>query len=63
MRLTCGVVITLFVASLATHTSGYKILGVFHTMAKSHWILGSSLIKGLSNAGHEVIIIILIYFN
>ncbi|XP_058835769.1 UDP-glycosyltransferase UGT4-like [Topomyia yanbarensis] len=31
-----------------------KILGVFPTPSKSHWILGSSLLKELALEGHEV---------
>lgn len=35
----------------------YKILGVFHQAAKSHYIVGNALMKGLAEAGHEVTII------
>ena len=31
-----------------------KILGIFPTASKSHWILGSSLLKELAQDGHEV---------
>lgn len=49
-------IITLFSLSAFTPPpiNAYKILGVFPTMAKSHWIIGSSLLKGLAEAGHEV---------
>lgn len=33
---------------------GYNILGVFHTGGKSHYIVGSALMKGLAEAGHNV---------
>uniref|UniRef100_A0A1L8E195 UDP-glucuronosyltransferase n=1 Tax=Nyssomyia neivai TaxID=330878 RepID=A0A1L8E195_9DIPT len=39
------------------YTYGYNILGVFHTSAKSHYILGSTLMKGLAAAGHNVTIV------
>lgn len=34
--------------------SSVKILGVFPIHARSHYILGSKLMKELSNRGHEV---------
>ncbi|XP_040175406.1 UDP-glycosyltransferase UGT5-like [Anopheles arabiensis] len=34
-----------------------KILGIFPTASKSHWILGSSLLKELAQDGHEVTMI------
>ncbi|XP_062550717.1 UDP-glycosyltransferase UGT5-like [Armigeres subalbatus] len=34
-----------------------KILGVFPTTAKSHYIVGSSLMKALASKGHEVTVI------
>ncbi|XP_037904808.1 uncharacterized protein LOC119647761 [Hermetia illucens] len=37
--------------------NGYKILGVFPTMAKSHFIVGSALMKGLAEKGHDVSVI------
>uniref|UniRef100_A0A1B0DAR4 UDP-glucuronosyltransferase n=1 Tax=Phlebotomus papatasi TaxID=29031 RepID=A0A1B0DAR4_PHLPP len=36
---------------------GYNILGVFHTGGKSHYIVGSALMKGLAEAGHNVTIV------
>lgn len=33
-----------------------KILGVFPTSSKSHYIVGSALMKALANKGHEVIL-------
>lgn len=34
--------------------TGYKILGVFPTSFKSHYILGRALMKKLAEEGHEV---------
>lgn len=34
-----------------------KILSIFHTPSKSHWILGQNLLKNLANAGHEITVI------
>lgn len=39
------------------HGHTFKVLGIFHKTAKSHFIAGSALMKGLANAGHEVTII------
>jgi len=44
-------------AIIVSNVSGYKILGVFHPPAKSHYIVGHALMKGLAEAGHEVTII------
>jgi glucuronosyltransferase len=35
-----------------------RILSVFQTPSKSHWILGHALLKELANSGHKVIDII-----
>lgn len=35
----------------------YKILGVFHTNSKSHYIAGGALMKALAEKGHEVTVI------
>lgn len=34
-----------------------KILGIFPTMARSHYIVGESIMKALVEAGHEVTVI------
>ncbi|XP_055384245.1 UDP-glucosyltransferase 2-like [Condylostylus longicornis] len=47
----------LFILLLFVTANGYKILGIFPTMAKSHFIVGSSLMKGLVDKGHEVTVI------
>lgn len=36
---------------------GFKILGVFPTMARSHYITGSGLMKALAAAGNEVTVL------
>lgn len=51
------ITILLFIALVAYPASSFKILGVFHTMARSHYIVGSSLIDGLIEAGHDVTLI------
>nr|XP_019531368.2 UDP-glucuronosyltransferase 2C1-like [Aedes albopictus]XP_019537577.2 UDP-glucuronosyltransferase 2C1-like [Aedes albopictus] len=45
------VVLSIFGTS---HTDAARILGVFPTPSKSHWILGSALLKELALDGHEV---------
>lgn len=42
---------------LTPHSEAYKILGIFPSHFKSHFITGSSLMKGLAAAGHEVTVI------
>lgn len=37
-----------------TVIDSYKILMVFPSYSQSHLIIGSSLLKGLAEAGHEV---------
>ncbi|CAO1424196.1 unnamed protein product [Diamesa tonsa] len=39
------------------NVNGYKILGVFPTPGKSHWIIGHSVMKTLAKAGHSVTVI------
>lgn len=39
------------------NVNGYKILGVFPTPEKSHWIIGHSVMKTLAKAGHSVTVI------
>lgn len=40
-----------------TINESYKILGIFHTSSKSHYIAGSALMKGLAEKGHDVTVI------
>ncbi|XP_059612720.1 UDP-glycosyltransferase UGT5-like [Phlebotomus argentipes] len=49
--------VCLGVVLIAQNASGYNILGVFPTPGRSHYILGSSLMKGLAQAGHNVTIV------
>ncbi|XP_058123358.1 UDP-glycosyltransferase UGT4-like [Anopheles ziemanni] len=50
-----GILLCLFLAN--GQVEGSKILGIFPTMSKSHWILGSTLMKELALHGHEVTVI------
>lgn len=54
-----GIVCLLIAAFLCLSGSSesYKILGIFPTMAKSHYITGGALMKALAAAGHEVSVI------
>lgn len=38
-------------------SESYKILGIFHTSSKSHYIAGGALMKGLAEKGHDVTVI------
>lgn len=38
-------------------SESYKILGIFHTFSKSHYIAGGALMKGLAAKGHDVTVI------
>lgn len=40
--------------SILHYNDGAKILGVFPFPAPSHYMLGSTLMKGLAEAGHDV---------
>ncbi|KAJ6644050.1 UDP-glucosyltransferase 2, partial [Pseudolycoriella hygida] len=42
---------------LAGSADSYKILGIFHTFSKSHYIAGGALMKGLAAKGHNVTVI------
>lgn len=35
----------------------YKILGIFPSMSKSHFVVGNALMRGLAKAGHNVTVI------
>lgn len=48
--------VLLFVTIIA-YGNAYKFLGVFPTMARSHFFVGSSLMKGLAEKGHEVTVV------
>lgn len=51
-----NLLLAIFLCKAGT-SDGYKILGVFPTMSKSHYISGGALMKGLAAAGHEVTVI------
>lgn len=54
----CLVLIVLaFVAIDGNGIASYKILGIFHTVSRSHYYVGSALMKGLAADGHEVTVI------
>lgn len=60
MRFWSDYLFKLFIACvvcLLHSASAYKILGVLHFSAKSHFIVGSALMKGLIEKGHEVTVI------
>lgn len=38
-------------------SESYKVLGIFHTFSKSHYIAGGALMKGLAAKGHDVTVI------
>uniref|UniRef100_A0A182N956 UDP-glucuronosyltransferase n=1 Tax=Anopheles dirus TaxID=7168 RepID=A0A182N956_9DIPT len=44
----------LYVVYCATQSDAARILGIFPTTSKSHWILGTALMKELAKNGHEV---------
>lgn len=49
--------VLLLIHSQNAIVSSYKILGVFPSMSKSHFIVGSALMRGLAEAGHEVTVL------
>ncbi|XP_065368553.1 uncharacterized protein LOC135961001 [Calliphora vicina] len=56
MRLASLLLLFMFSYS-AVVVESYKFLGVLHTGAKSHFIVGSALMKALAQKGHEVYVI------
>ncbi|KAI8129053.1 2-hydroxyacylsphingosine 1-beta-galactosyltransferase [Lucilia cuprina] len=54
LRLFLGLLITLLSVD---HLDAYKFLGVLHFSSKSHFIVGSALMRGLVEKGHEVTVI------
>ncbi|XP_052895871.1 UDP-glycosyltransferase UGT5-like [Anopheles moucheti] len=57
-RWTCFTTLLLSVICVFfTGNDAARILGIFPTTSKSHWILGTALAKELSKAGHEVTVI------
>lgn len=55
MNLTSVVFILVIIGIV--NVDGYKILGVFSTPGKSHWIIGHSVMKTLAKASHSVTVI------
>lgn len=49
-------VLFLFLTTV-NYSQGAKILGVFPFAAPSHYMLGSALMKGLAESGHDVTMI------
>lgn len=51
--------VLVFIVVITTFSivENYRILGIFPTTAPSHFFLGSSLMKALAEAGHDVTII------
>uniref|UniRef100_A0A1Y9H2G3 UDP-glucuronosyltransferase n=1 Tax=Anopheles dirus TaxID=7168 RepID=A0A1Y9H2G3_9DIPT len=49
--------VCLCLALVVTHAESAKILSIFPTMSKSHWIVGSTLMKHMAAEGHEVTVI------
>jgi hypothetical protein len=47
------VVILLFTSKIAA----YKILALFPHIAKSHFVMGEALMKGLAARGHQVFVV------
>lgn len=56
MRL-IGILGILCLWALPQQSDAYKVLGVFPTMSKSHYILGSKIMKELADKGHEVTVL------
>lgn len=54
MKLLYIICITVAVSSFVDSA---KILSIFHTISKSHWILGQHLLKELAKSGHEVTVV------
>ncbi|XP_055849521.1 UDP-glycosyltransferase UGT5-like [Episyrphus balteatus] len=50
-------VITLLLVAVIACANAYKILGVFPTMARSHFFVGSALMRGLAEKGHQVTVV------
>lgn len=49
--------LVLILAIVVNNVQSAKILGIFPMSSRSHYILGSSLLKGLAEHGHEVTMI------
>lgn len=47
----------IWIAIQSECVQSYKILGIFPTIAPSHYNVGKSLMQGLAAAGHDVTIV------
>jgi len=47
----------LLLLATVSYVNSYKILGVIPTMARSHFFVGSALMKGLAEKGHQVTVV------
>lgn len=54
MAFKCVAALVFVVLVQLSSVSGYKILMPFPSFSKSHLIIGSALLKGLAERGHEV---------
>ena len=52
-----SIVTLLLILLVSHHGSCAKILGVFTSPGRSHYILGSSLMKALAEKGHDVTVL------
>lgn len=51
------VLLSFVLAAVFAPALALKVLGVFPVISSSHFAIGSSIIKSLHNAGHEVTVI------
>lgn len=57
MKFVFGFLALLCLWTLPQQSDAYKVLGVFPTMSKSHYMLGSKIMKELADKGHEVTVL------
>lgn len=50
-----GILPVLFIVFSVSES--FRVLGVFPTTWKSHWTIGTSILKQLSSAGHDVTLV------
>lgn len=56
MRLLTAILLAV-AALLGSNVEAYRFLGILHTAARSHYIVGSKLMKELARRGHDVTVI------
>lgn len=54
MKQIYALLLFLLFAIQSNQVISYKILGIFPTMAPSHYNVGKALMKGLAAAGHDI---------